>query len=154
MTRITATRSINAPIDVVFKAVADIDNLPKTSKEIVKIEFLTDQKSGIGTRFRETRLMNGKKEMVTELEVTEYVENDRTRMVADSHGTIWDTLFSVKEVDGETELTLAMDAKPHKFLPKLMNPLMKGVFRKGIEKHMDVVKSYCEDASTTKDDLK
>lgn len=33
---------------------------------------------------------------MTELEVTEFVENDHVRYVTDSHGTVWDTVMSVK----------------------------------------------------------
>ena len=143
MTRTTVNRTINATPAVIFKAVSDINNLPQTVPDIVKVEFLSEVKSGVGTRFRETRLMNGK-EARTELEVTEYVENERIRMVADSHGTIWDSIFTVKSAGEHTELTVTMDAKAHKFLPKLMNPLMKGLYKKGLEKHMDAVKTYCE----------
>ncbi len=143
MTQFTATRSINAPIDLVFKTVSDINNFSKAIPDIVNVEFLSDLKSGVGTRFRETRLMKGK-EAMTELEVTEFVENDRVRMVTDSHGAVWDSVFTVKRVDGHTELTLAMDARPHKFMQKMMIPMIKGMISKALEKDMDAVKSYCE----------
>jgi hypothetical protein len=29
-------------------------------------------------------------------------------------------------------------------MPKLMNPFFKGMFRKGIVKHLDALASYCE----------
>lgn len=89
----------------------------------------------------------GKREMKTELDVTEYVENERIRMVADSHGTVWDTVFTVEPVDGKTRLRIAMDARPHKLLPKLLNPLMQGMFRKGMAKHLEVVAAWCETAA-------
>jgi len=134
---------IDAPVALVFKTISDITNFSKAVPHIVNVEFLSDIRSGVGTRFRETRLMKGK-EAETELEVTEYAENDRVRMVADSHGTVWDTLFSVTPVAGKTELTLTMDAKAHKLLPTLMNPLLKGMIKKAIEDDMDSVKAFCE----------
>lgn len=91
MTRMTVHRTINAPIEVVFKTVAEIENFSKAVPHITKIEFLTECKKGPGTKFRETRLMKGK-EATTELEVTEHVENERVRLVAGSHGTVWDTV--------------------------------------------------------------
>ena len=96
--------------------------------------------------FRETRRMKSK-EMVTELEVTEYELNNYVRMVADSHGTVWDSLFTVKPSGEGTEITITMDARAHKLLPKLLNPVFKGLFRRGLEKHMDGFKAYCEQAS-------
>lgn len=133
MTQFTATRSINAPIDLVFKTVSDINVFSKVVPDIIKIEFLSDVQSGVGTRFRETRLMNGK-EATTELELTEFVENDHVRYVTDSHGTVWDTVMSVKTVNNKTELSMVMDAIPHKFMQKMMIPMIKGMVSKALEK--------------------
>jgi len=143
MTRAIVTRTISAPVDFVFDTVSDINNFSKAIPHIVKAEILSDVKSGAGTRFRETRLMKGK-EATTELEVTEYVENDRVRIVADTHGTVWDTVFTVAPVGGQTKLTMTMDAKAHKLLPKLVNPLVMRMIRKALESDMDSVKAYCE----------
>ena len=144
MGRTTVSRTIHAPIETVFDTVAHIENFSKAVPHIVNVEFLSDVKSGVGTRFRETRLM-GRREASTELEVTEYVENERVRMVTDAGGTVWDTVFTVRPVsEGSVELTLVMDANAHKLLAKVMNPLIKGIIRKAIEKDMDAVKAYCE----------
>jgi carbon monoxide dehydrogenase subunit G len=144
MGRTTATRTIHAPIERVFDTVAHIENFSKAVSGIVKVEHLSDVKSGVGTRFRETRLM-GRREASTELEVTEYVENDHVRLVTDAGGTIWDTVFTVRPVsEGSVELTMVMDANAHKFLARLMNPLIKGIIRKAIERDMDAVKAHCE----------
>ena len=128
MARITVTKTINAPLHVVFATVADIRQFAEAIPHIVGYEFLSETQTGVGTRFRETRVMHGK-EASTVLEVTEYVENQRTRLVADSHGTVWDSVFEVREEGGATVLTLTMDAKAYKLLPKLMNPLICGMIR-------------------------
>ena len=144
MNRTTVTRTIQAPIEQVFDAVAHIENFQKAVPAITNVEFLTETRRGVGTRFKETRLM-GKREASTELEVTEYVENDRIRLVADAGGTIWDTVFTVKLADGGgVELSMVMDAKPYKLLAKFFNPLIKGMIQRHIEKDMDAVKEYCE----------
>ena len=145
MTPIVVTRHISAPVAAVFDAVAHIDRFSQVVPDIVRVEYVSEQKRGVGTRFRETRRMNGK-EATVELAVTEYVENDRVRLVADSHGTVWDTLFTVAPSGGGTVLTMTMDAKAHKLLPKLLNPLIKGMVRKGVEQDMDAVKAFCERA--------
>ena len=144
MNQIVVSRSIEAPIDRVFNTVSDIRNFSEALPHVLRYEFLSDVHSGVGTRFRETRLMKGK-EAVTELEVTEYVPNEHVRMVADSHGTAWDTLFSVKREAGHTTLTMTMDARSYKLLPKLLNRLFKGMIMKAVERDMDMVKEYCED---------
>jgi hypothetical protein len=143
MSRIVVTRTIAAPIDLVFNTVANINQFSKAVPRIVKYEFLSDVKSGVGTRFRETRLMKGQ-EATTELEVTEYIANDHVRIVADSHGTVWDTVFTVKLEKSHTELTVAMDAKAYKLAPKIINPLISHVIKNAMEQDMDAVKAFCE----------
>ncbi len=143
MSTTTVHRSIQAPVESVFQTVADIQNFSKAVPDIVNVEFLSDVKSGLGARFKETRLM-GKREASTVLEVTEYVENDRIRYVSDAGGTIWDTVISVKSGDDATDLQMVMEAKPYRFLAKLVTPLMRGMLFKALEKDMDAVKSYCE----------
>jgi len=144
MGRTTVSRTIQAPIETVFDAVAHIENFSKAVPHITKVEFLSDTRSGVGTRFRETRLM-GSREASTELEVTEYVPNDHVRLVTDQAGTVWDTVFTVRPADaGAVELTMVMDANAHRLMAKIMNPLIKGMIRRHIEKDMDAVKAYCE----------
>lgn len=144
MAKTTVTRNIKAPIESVFEAVSSIDKFSTIVPHIVSVEFLTDSRTGVGTRFRETRQM-GKRQASTELEVTEYAPNERVRMVSDQGGTIWDSVFTTRAAeDGSVLLTLEMDARAYKFAAKLFNPLIAGMVRKAIEKDMDCVKSYCE----------
>ena len=144
MTTTVVCRTIHASPERVFEVVADVRNFQRAAPHVVKVEFLTDSEVGLGTRFRETRVMNGR-QASTELEVTEYVANERVRLTADSHGTVWDSLFTVKPAgDGQTELRLVMEARAHKLLPRLVNPLIRGVVQKAIEKDLDAVKHYCE----------
>ena len=143
MTRVAVRRTLEAPVETVFRAVSEIEHFPKIQPDVLAIEFLTVRRSGPGTRFRETR-RQGRREMVTELEVTEHVDGERVRIVTDSHGTVWDTLFEVRPAGARSELEITMDARPHKLLPKIMNPLMRGFFRKGISRFIDSLKDHCE----------
>jgi carbon monoxide dehydrogenase subunit G len=147
MTATIVTRRIDAPVSKVFETVAQIENFSKALPHITKVEFLTDSHVGVGTRFRETRLMDGR-EGTTELEVTEYVEDEHVRIISDTHGTVWDTLFTVRAAEGQTELEMVMDARAYKLLPKLVNPLIKNAIKNAIEKDLDAVKAYCEGDGT------
>ena len=151
MTRITVRREIAASPEVVFRTITDVEGMPDANPDVVRVEFLSEQRSGVGTRFRETRRME-KKEMDTDLEVTEFDPPARARMVTDSHGTVWDTTFRVRPTDRGCELEIAMDARPHALLPRIMNPLMRPVFRKGMEKHLVHLARYCEALPDDPDD--
>lgn len=144
MSTIKISRQIQAPVNEVFQTISDIRNFSKSVPEIIDVEFLSETKSGVGTRFRETREFKGR-EAATELEVTEFVENDHVRIISDTQGTIWNSLFTVTEKDGGCQLTLEMEARSYKLLSKMMTPLMKGFISKALERDMDAVKEYCED---------
>ena len=145
MSRITLTREIAAPVEGVFRAVTDVERLPERDADVTHVEFLSERRSGAGTRFRETRRMKGR-ETRTELEITEWVENERARFVSDAGGTVWDTLYSVRPLgsDSGTELRIELDARPYKALAKLAVPFMKGMVRRGMKTHVDGLKAYCE----------
>ncbi len=145
MIRTAVSRTIDAAPEMVFSTVSDISNYSEAVPHLVRVEFLTDQRIGAGARFRETRVMRGR-EATTEIEVTEFVANERVRMVSDEGGTIWDTVFTVTPLGdgGAARLDMVMDARPHRILSRLMAPLIKGVVAKAIAADMDAVKAYCE----------
>lgn len=143
MKPIRIIRTIEAPLDVVFQTVSDVRNFSKAVPHITHIEFLTEQQVGAGTRFRETRAMNGREQAV-ELEVAEYVTDDRVRMISDAGGTIWDSLFTVSPEAGKVTLTMQMDIRPYKLLSKIMTPLIRSMVVKGVAADMDAVQTYCE----------
>jgi carbon monoxide dehydrogenase subunit G len=146
MSRAVVTKTIAAPIERVFETIADLESFKRAIPHIVDIEFLSERRHGVGTRFRETRLANGRK-TTTELEITECVTNDRLRIVTESHGTIWDSVFQLRAVDGGTRLTLTLDAKAHQLLAKLMNPTVMPAIRSAIEGDLGLVKRYCEETA-------
>ena len=140
----TVHREVDVPASLAFTVLSDIERFPENQADTISIRFLTEQRSGVGTRFVETRSM-GEHTMDTELEVTELEPGRRIRMVADSHGTVWDTTMSVTPLgDARCRITFAMVATGHKLMAKLMNVVMAGRYRKGIEDHLDDLKARLE----------
>jgi len=143
MGSIATTRQVQAPVARVFDVIAHIENFQKAVPGIVGIEFLSETRSGLGTRFRETRRM-GKREATCDLEVTEYEPEQHVRIVSNAGGTTWDTVFRVTTKGDGTELSMVMNDKPYKLLAKLFTPLIRPMVRKAVEKDMDDVKQFCE----------
>jgi hypothetical protein len=138
-------RTIQAPQQLVWDTVSNIDNYSTAIPEIVNVEFLSEQRVGVGTRFRETRQM-GKREGQSDLEVTEYSAPDHIRLVSDQGGVIWDTIYTVRDLgEGATELKLEMDSRPYRLVPKFILPIVLLMIKKFVEKDMDRVKEYCEE---------
>lgn len=141
--RIQVTRQIAAPPAQVFDTVAHVERFRQAVPQIVRTEILGPTQRGAGTRFRETRQM-GKREVTTELEITEYVPPERVRIVADAGGTTWDTLFLVRPAGGGSELQMTMDARARRLWPRLLNVLIKPMVGKVVARDMDAVKAFCE----------
>jgi len=141
---VTAESPIAAPADRVFAALVDIERFPETSPDCVSIRFLTEQKTGAGTRFVETRRA-GKKTQDFELELTECDPAARTaRFVNETHGTLWDTTMRVTEAGAGSHVTFAMDAHTDSYVQRVIFGLMKGVFRKAMNKQVRALKEWCE----------
>jgi uncharacterized membrane protein len=143
MSKSSTTVQINALVERVFTAITDIESFPRRAESITKVEFLSDVKNGVGTKFRETRMM-GSKEATAVLEITEFVENEKVRFVSDEGGTIWDTVFTVNPSGSETRMDVEMDARPYKFFSKIVTPLMIGLIGKYVKKDMEELKAWCE----------
>ena len=71
-------------------------------------------------------------------------KNERVRMVADSHGAIWDSTFQIIPQGDSTLLAMTMHAKSYKLMARIMNTLFRGMIAKAVERDMDFVKAYCE----------
>ena len=138
-----ATINIDAPLEEVFSTISKPSEFSNAIPHILEIEFLSEIHEGIGTKFRETRLMN-KRKATTTLEVTEFVQNERIRIISIAGGTTWDSLFSVKQEGNHVNLTLEMEAKPHHFFAKIMNYFIKGMLQKALNDDLKSVKEYCE----------
>lgn len=140
---VATERQIVAPVEAVFDCLSDVRNFEKAVPQIIKVEFLTDRQHGVGTRFRETRLMNGK-EASTELEVTELEPNRLVRIVSVAGGTEWDTVFTTAQQSDATLMTMKMAARPMSFLSRFLVPLILPIVSRAVEADMDAVKEYCE----------
>lgn len=143
MSQTKVSRLIDAPVDRVFDVIADCSQYAIAVPHILETEILSETSRGVGTRFRETRDMNGR-QATTEIEVTESTENEQLRFISDSGGTVWDSLYSFSQEQGQTNLSLVMEARPHTLLARLFNPLIKGMVQRALEADMDAVKKYCE----------
>lgn len=143
MREIRITRMIDAPVEQVFRSVAHAEEFAQGVDEILRVEFLSEQRTGVGTRFAETRVVNGR-EATVELEVREYEPGERVRIISDEGGTVWDTTFRVRPLERGAELEMRMEARPHKLWARVLNLFIAGMVRRAVERDMDAVTAHCE----------
>lgn len=53
-------------------------------------------------------------------------------------------MFDVETKDAQSVLTLTMDSKTDRWLPRIMTRFIAPMVQKALEKDMDAVKAYCE----------
>ena len=143
---LTIERRIAAPPQEVWNIITDIPGSIDRIDAIVKIEMLTDQGMGVGTRWKETRTVF-KRESTEEMEVTEFEPPLRYVVEADSCGAHFVSELRC-EPDGEdnTRLIMVMETTPMAFFAKLMKPLAKlamGTTRKMLVKDLDDIAKAC-----------
>lgn len=140
------SKHIAAPVDVVFDIFADITRIEERVEGITKVEILSDVKQGVGTRWRETRIMFGR-EATEEMEISDFQPNKSYDVVADSHGAHYHSRYTFTEKDGGTQVDMVFSAKAVSLAAKLMTPLaflLKGTTQKALEADMDALKALCE----------
>jgi len=145
MKPVTVTAVIRADPDSVFASIVDIELIPQMSPDTVSVEFLTEQRRGAGTTFRETRQMGKNKTQDFDLELTECDPEARTaRFVNETHGTVWDTGMSVVPEGSGCRVRFSMAAYTDSKLQSFIFSLMSGVFRRAMNKQVQGLKVYCE----------
>jgi uncharacterized protein YndB with AHSA1/START domain len=117
----TVRRTVAAPVGRVFEVVTDIEAYPDNFPSVTKIEFIGEQRNGVGTRFSETRFASGR-DGTSEAEVTEYLDGDHIRLQDKHLGSAWDTTYTVEDDGGSTRLTMTVNAEPHKLMANVLGP--------------------------------
>lgn len=143
---ISASCRIKAPRTRVFQAFADLESLPQHVRAITGIEMLTPGEVGVGTRFRETRVMFGK-EASEIMEVTDFSPPSRLVEEARSSGMHYTSVWSFTEEEGVTTVTIGFTGKAETFMAKVLSlifSLMAGSMKKAFLTDMDDLKAVIE----------
>lgn len=134
---------IARPPQRIFDFITDSNNAPKIVPSVKSSVKLTEGPPQVGTRYRETRLMNGK-EQHADLEVTEYAAPERYAMqnVTDGIETVYRYQL-YPERDG-TRIDLVCELKAAG-LKKLMLPLVAFILKKEDGSHLQTLKKLMEE---------
>ena len=133
---------ISRPPKEVFDFITVSDNAPKVVPSVKSMVKLTEGPVRIGTRYRETRLMNGK-DAHAELEVAEYEPDQKYAMrnVTEGIETVYHYTFHPEA--GGTRVDLVCEVKAGG-LKKLMLPIVVSVLKKEDGDHLQRLKKALE----------
>ncbi|MGB0717534.1 MAG: SRPBCC family protein, partial [Phycisphaerae bacterium] len=147
MAKFTLTVHVDAPREKVFQIFSDFENAAERISGISKLDILTDGPVGVGTRFRETRVMFNK-EATEEMEITQLTTGESYTVICESCGCHYESIFRF-EPDGErTHVAMEFNAKPLTLFAKLTSPiaglLFGSMMRKCMLKDLEDLKAFAE----------
>lgn len=148
MPSFTLSDVIHASPAVVFDTFTNLDRATERVPSIVRIERLTPGAFGLGTKFRETRVVF-KREASETFEVTAFEPNQMFELTARSCGAMYQTQFRFAPTDAGTRVDVAMTIRAESFLAKLFTPLsrmMMGMVKKCVAADVVALKKVAETA--------
>jgi len=147
MPSFTTTTRINAPAPRVFEMLSDFAGAPQRISAIKRIEMLTPGPVGVGTRFKETRVMFGR-EASEVMEISRFDPHRGYELSCTSCGCTYRSEFQITPVAGNaSDVTMSFDAQPQTFLAKVMGVLMRpmmGAMTRCIMKDLSEIKAALE----------
>ena len=150
MATLEVTHDIKADAKAVWSIATGMDDWVDVIEAIESVERLDDgERFGLGTTWRETRTMFGKK--ATEvMEVTEFDDGRRYATAAESHGSKYFSEISVEPTDGGSRITMGFRGEPQATLAKVMDltvgRLFIGATRKALARDLADIGAAAEAA--------
>jgi carbon monoxide dehydrogenase subunit G len=126
----------------IFQFLTDPCNAPRISPNIQSLEQITSGPIGMGTRFRETRIMNGKPAQA-ELEIVEYAPPRAYAMRNTTDGIETVYRYTLTRAGSATEVQLAATVNAGG-LKKLMAPIVLNILKKEDGDHLKRLKKLLE----------
>lgn len=150
MATLEVTHDINADTQAVWSIVVGIDDWVDIIEAIESVERLDDgEQFGLGTTWRETRTMFGKK-ATEDMEVTEFEAGRRYATAAESHGSRYFSEITVEPTDGGCSITMRFRGEPQSTLAKFMDAtvgrLFMGATRKALARDLADIGAAAEAA--------
>jgi len=128
MASLQVTHDIKADPQAVWSIVVGMDDWVDVIEAIESVERLDDgERFGLGTTWRETRTMFGKK-ATEDMEVTEFDDGRRYATAAESHGSKYFSKISVEPTDGGCRITMGFRGEPQSTLARVMDVTVGRLF--------------------------
>lgn len=142
MSNFELTEFINKPPKDVFAVLADPSKGSQFLENIKESKKITGGPIGVGTRFTETRLVNGK-EAKAELLVTSYEAPKKFSISTEAEGIKVEYHYLLSPESNGTRVTWVCELAASG-LRKMMLPMVAGIMKKEDGDHLQKLKAYLE----------
>jgi carbon monoxide dehydrogenase subunit G len=136
------TEHISRSPEDVFAVLSDPTRATAFLDNIRESRQLTDGPIAVGTKFRETRVVNGR-EATADLVVSDYEPNTHVGISTEAEGISVAYHYRLVPEDGGTRLTWTCELEASR-LRKMMLPMVAAIMKKEDGNHLKLLKSYLE----------
>ncbi|QAS53130.1 SRPBCC family protein [Halobacillus litoralis] len=143
MSFLTKTVTIKKPLGEVFEKATDFTNSPEIMDTVTDVEILTEGPVREGYKFKETRLIRGRKASSV-IEVTKFEENKKYAVRSAQHGIDLRYHYSFIETSEGTRVDFKGELYTEGLRNKLMKPLIKKIIKKEDQDHLEHMKKFIE----------
>jgi len=143
MTGFNMNEWVARPPKDVFEFITASENAPKIVNSVTSMVKLTEGPARVGTRYRETRLMNGK-EQQAELEIVEFEPTRKYAVQNVTSGIETTYRYNLQPERDGTRIDLVCEVKA-KGIKKLMLPLVAAILKNEDGDHLQRVKKALEE---------
>lgn len=135
---------ITKPVEEVFSFAANMDNSTQIMENVVSIEKLTEGPVQVGSKFKETREIRGRKASSI-IEFTEFVPNERYVVKSEANGLKVIYYYDFKPtVEGGTKVNFQGDIHTSGIIMKLTKPIIRKILKKEDGDHLKQLKRLIE----------
>lgn len=148
MNEVSVDRAVGAPPERVWEIVTDLERSPEIISGITAVERLDPGEGfGIGTRWRETRIMFGR-EATEIMEVTELEDGASYAVESAGRGANYRSTVAVEAAEGGSILTMTFTGEPTGTLSKVVattvGKLFESATRKALIQDMEDIAAAAE----------
>jgi hypothetical protein len=147
MKPIQVSREVKAPAAVVWKIITDLEGSVDTISAIEKVEILSGYGFAVGTTWRETRTMFGRR-AIEEMTVTEITEGECYVVVARPESVNYRTVMSVVPTGEICVVSMEFGANPKGKAARVMGAtigkMFEGATKKAIAADLDDIAAAAE----------
>ncbi|MBU8880983.1 SRPBCC family protein [Bacillus sp. FJAT-29790] len=135
---------IYKPVKEVFKYLAGMENAHEIMPNVVEMEKETAGEIGKGTKFRETRMVRGKK-INAEIEYVQYKQDQSFTSRSNSNGLIVEYQYVFHEIEEGTQVELAAYIKTSGLVMKLTKGLIVKMIKREDGNQLQYLKEMLEE---------
>lgn len=141
MPTITVSEQFECAPELAFATLSNFHYYPDFIEAIISTKLLSEQTTGLGTKFSETRIMMGR-EATEEMEVVEFTSPSKFVLYSFAHGTEYHSTHTFEPNENGTKVTLEFRANPKTLMAKILS----GLFSRMIGQVADMLQKDLRDA--------